>query len=277
METITSDVPNFDFLVKQTFEEFRNNEIQINRFGVTFTMDNIPNLDITFENLTDYEKYVKLYKDNGVQQITLRNFIFSIDFKFGPHKTIYTMNVQDITSEWIMQNLPPNVLVFEYHRMCSNIYPLDKLPRNLDLLLITELETASNLDNLPSGLTKLNLHNCFHVKHNLGSLPSSLKLLILSADYCEAINSYEAIRTYYYTDFRNLPNSLETICYGKLKMTPRQFKNFVANDYMKYNRTFDNSANMFDLFLSEFIFGRKKYFMTKYEFNDNGWYQLAME
>lgn len=276
METITSDVPNFDFLIKQTFEEIRENETLINRLGVTFTMDNIPNLDITFENFADYEKYVKLYGDNGAQQTTLRNFIFSIDFNFGPHKTIYTMKVQDITSEWIMQNLPPNVLIMDYHRMCPNIYSLDKLPRNLDLLLISELETASNLENLPSGLTKLNLHNCFHVKYKLHGLPSSLKILILPEDYCSAVNSYDATRTYYYDDFRNLPSSLETICYGRLKMTPTQFEKFIKNDYRTYNNAFDNSANIFDSFLSELVFRRKKYFMKNYEYSDNNWYTIAM-
>jgi hypothetical protein len=207
----------------------------------------------------------------------MSNDKISITWCFGKNKSnIFVFDLTDITMEWIMQNLPPNVLSLDYHRMSTKIYPLDKLPKNLDLLIITELTGASNLENLPANLTKLNLYNCRHVRYNLKKLPQSLKLLILPEDYCDAIRSYEQSRTYYSYEISDCLDNIETVCYGRLKMQGNKFCHFLGNHYNKYNSAYDNSSNILDAFLSELLFKRKKFFEKNYEYSEDGWYHLAM-
>jgi hypothetical protein len=274
METISQQT-TYDFLVKQTFDELRTNDTLIQILTITFD-NNVIELIISFGDINDYFKYIDLYRSNYIQNIISIENIISIKFSFGNALSeIFKFYVQDITPDWIMQNLPPNVLTMDYYKTGSRVYQMDKLPRNLNLLILSELENKSDLTNLPNGLTKLNLYNCFHVKHNLYELPSSLKLLILPGDYCKEIVNYELSRTYHLYSLSKLPSSLEIICYGRLKMTPTIFKKFMSSDYDKYNKTFNDSNNIVDTFLSELIFGPKKYFIKNYEYNANGWYHLA--
>lgn len=274
---------NIDLLIKQMFEELRTNEILINRLKIKFT-ENISVLEIEFDEITYYDKYLKLFKDansihtelsqNKLQQTELFTITFKIKKTLETLEATFKLSSNNINQEWIMQNLPPNVIVMEYDRKVKHKFMLDKLPRNLNSLIITE-SFPSNLKMLPKNLKKLNLYNCLYVKHNLDNLPDKIEILILPEDECEIVKKYSETRTYQDYDFMCLPHSINTICYGRLKMNRNQLDDFEYLYYDKYNNTFNKNRNIFDAFLSNMFLNNKKFFMTKYDYNENGWYHLA--
>lgn len=261
-----------DNLVKQIFNEFRENETHIVRLNVTIRKNNSIEISANFQHKEDYNKYTSLFLQLSQPSTNENNNMFTIKFKNENELTTFISDVKEITPNWIMQNLPPNVDVMDYHRQNVEVYPLDKLPRKLNTLIITELEVGSDITNLPNGLEKLNLYNCIHVVYNYKKIPSSLKLLILAEDIPESVTNYR-INVHFGCNF--LATNIETVCYGKLKMNKTKSENFFLHDYYKYNRTFDNSKNILDAFLSNLMFNRKKYFKRNYEYNENGWFHLA--
>lgn len=274
-ESVHSD-NNLDWLIKQTFEEFKQNVILIDRLHITITSANMLLIFISFGEDDNYKKYTKLYDDNNVKQTKLFDGAFCIGFHFEEtESTIYTGTVTSITPDWLMNNLPSNVLALEYNRWSMQIYPFDKLPQNLDLLEITEIGNASNLEKLPPNITKLNLWNST-VKHNLINLPPKLKILILPNESCNDMSDKTSLFSY-----ANLyplrDNHQKTIvCHGRLQFKDfNQTMHFFYHDYMKYNLTFDERQNIFDKFLKNTFLRRKQYFKNKYQYSKTGWKHLA--
>lgn len=267
---------NLDWLIKQTFEEFKQNMTLIDRLHITFTHDNFPILLISFGKSEDYETYVKLYDDNHVEHANFDLDICCIGFCFDVNiATIFKVNIINITPEWIIQNLPPNVLSIDYNRMCKQIYLLDNLPIMLDLLEITEYNTPSDLSHLPLNLTKLNLWKCNHLRYCFTSLPQNLKILILPAESCYVMSKVYRQQIYHDNDDSNFKNRI--VCYERLKFNNmKQIRYFFRNDYNKYNKAFDKHQNVFDKFLKDtFLRKRKRYFKNKYDYSKTGWNYLA--